>query len=42
MKKAKIEVPRGKWEATLHNIRAMKKVIANLNKRLRKLEKNNA
>ena len=33
--------PRGKWEATLINIRALKKVITDLTRRIVKLEKKN-
>jgi len=36
--KVKAIVTRGKWEATLHNIRAMKKRWTKLEQRVRKLE----
>ena len=39
MKKAKSVLQRGTWEATLRNVRALKKQLAALALRVRKLEK---
>lgn len=39
MKTKTITISRGKWEITLRNLRAIKKDIAKLDTRIRRLEK---